>query len=288
MVKKPRTTRKRAPRTQNQGAESFILSPSADAGRPPIVTEFLHRSLERTLALAASFGYVEHRGVMGLLRESLIESFLEPLLVPPYRAGTGVIVDSVGSQSGQCDLIIWDDSISRPLYTARGAGIYLIESVVAVVEVKSRLDTDGIRQAFERSREFKRMAILQPPTAEELAQNYSPTRFWNDAPNLLPLSIIFGFSSDSEGSERDRAERVAEQEGIALWEHMQLLVVPGKTSYAFQKDTVLQFEPGGGYNHEVLRPFLAVVDSLPKISKNRGRPRLGGYVRSNNGTRPIA
>lgn len=120
-------------------------SAAMHVGRPPLVPEFLHRSLERTLALAASFGYVEHRGVLGVLRESLIESFLQPLLVPPYCAGTGVVVDSLGCQSGQCDIIIWDDSISRPLYSARGAGIYLVESVVAVLEVKSRLDGDGVR-----------------------------------------------------------------------------------------------------------------------------------------------
>src|SRR5947209_11127465 len=110
----------------------------------PLVPEFLRRSLDRVLSLARGFGYVEDEGVLGVLRESLIESFLEPLLMPPYRAGTGVVIDSKGRQSGQCDIIIWDDSIFRPLYTARGAGIYFIESVIAVLEVKSTLEKKSL------------------------------------------------------------------------------------------------------------------------------------------------
>src|SRR5262245_8004093 len=107
-----------------------------------LVPDFLSRSLDRITSLASSFGYVEDAGVKGVLCESLVESFLEPLLMPPYRAGTGVIIDCQGRQSGQCDIIIWDDSIFRPLYMARGAGIFFIE---AVVSVRDQINSDTSR-----------------------------------------------------------------------------------------------------------------------------------------------
>lgn len=127
------------------------------------------------------------------------------------------------------------------------------------------------------------MTILQPPTEEDLTRSVTAARYWNVEPNLLPLSIIFGFSSDVTGSERERAERIALQEGIDLHEYLQLVVVPNKVSFAFQKGGVLEFDTDDRYHHEVLKPFVAIVDSLAKISKKRGRPQLGSYVHGNVG-----
>ncbi|MBI4492859.1 MAG: hypothetical protein HY690_08720 [Chloroflexi bacterium] len=238
-----------------------------------IAHEFFVESLETVVSLARSFGYVEHAGVNGVLRESLIERFLDHLLMPPYKAGTGVIVDSKGRQSGQCDVIIWDDGIFRPLYSARGAGIYLIESVVAVIEVKSTLKRDSIKQAMARTRDFKRMAILRPPTEER------PNNYWGEEPGILPISMVFGFRSDIPGCEKKRAEDVAAEEGVDLPEYLQIVCVPCKTSWAFQKDGSEQYACDERHRfHEVLMPFAGVLNSLKSLSAKRGRPNLGAYM----------
>jgi hypothetical protein len=238
-----------------------------------LALEFLRRSLDRLASLADVFGYVEHDGVMGVLRESLLETFLEPLLMPPYKAGTGVVIDSCGNQSGQCDIIVWDDSIFRPLYEARGAGIHFIEAVVAVIEVKSTLTRDSVRQAIQRSREFKAMSILRP--REMIVDN----DYWGAEPGILPLSLIFGFRSDISGSEGERAEAVALEQDIELCQYLQLLVVPGKASWSFQPSGSINFPvmPTQRY-HEVLMPFAGVLNSLKHLSNKRGRPNLGGHV----------
>jgi hypothetical protein len=235
------------------------------------VPEYLQASLDRVFSLAKGFGYVEHRGVKGVLRESLIESFLEPLLMPPYRAGTGVVIDCKGKQSGQCDIIIWDDSIFRPLYSARGAGIYFIESVVAVMEVKSTLKKSSFKQAIQRARELKDMFILRPWTPEH------PNETWINEPGIAPLNLLFGFRSDTQGSERERAEAVAAKEGVELGQFLQLAVVPGKDSWSFSP--LKQFNVHPQYrHHEVLMPFAGIMNALKGLSEKRGKPRLGAHM----------
>ena len=238
-----------------------------------ITHEFLVSSLETVVGLAESFGCVEHGGVKGVLRESLIDLFLDPLLMPPYKAGTGVIVDSKGGQSGQCDVIIWDDSIFRPIYSARGAGIYLIESVVAVIEVKSRLEHDSIRQAITRTQQFKEMAILRPPTPQYRND------CWGAEPGILPFNMVFGFRSDIQGSEKERAEDVARERGVELHQYLQLVCVPGKSSWRFQESGPSEFACNDRPPfHEVLMPFAAILNSLKTLSEKRGRPNLGAYM----------
>ena len=241
---------------------------------PPrfLVNEFLRHSLDGIVSLAECFGYVEDEGVMGVLRESLIHSLLEPLLMVPYRVGTGVVVDSKGHQSGQCDVIIWDDSIFSPLYYSRGTGIYLIESVVAVLEIKSTLNRNSLRQVIQRTRQFKKMAILRP------APQY-PNDYWTNEPGILPYSILFGFRSDRKGSERERAQAVAAEQQIPLHDYLQLLVVPGKDSWAFQPEGPRRFECRSDYLYnEVLMPFSGLLNSLKELSAKRGKPNLGAHI----------
>lgn len=250
----------------------FQFSEKSFAVTTTLTLDFLRCSLDRMVALAKGFGDVEHDGVKGVLRESLIESFLEPLLMPPYQAGTGVIIDSKGNQSGQCDIVIWDESIFRPFYSARGAGIYFIESVVAVIEVKSRLVRDSVRQAIQRTREFKEMMILRPGLHDN-------NQFWGAAPGILPLSFLFGFRSDIVGSEGDRANGIAAEENIALDEYLQLICVPGKDSWAFQAGKAVPYIADVRYPYnEVLMPFSGLLNSLKDVSSKRGRPNLGFHL----------
>src|SRR5260221_3511536 len=222
-----------------------------------LVQQFFIRSLDKRMALVEAFGSVEHEGVVGVLRESLVEAFVEPLLMPPYRAGTGVIVDSVGNQSGQCDIVIWDDSIFRPLYEARGAGIHFIEAVVAVIEVKSTLNRDSVRQAFERAKEFKEMSILRP------RDKIVDSDFWGPEPGILPLNVLFGFRSDIGGSEHERAQSVADEDPIDLHQYLQLLVVSKKESWSFQQGGARGFPVMTEHPyHEVLMPFAGIFNSL--------------------------
>lgn len=238
----------------------------------PLAESLFIRGIANMLGLSRTLGDLENSGVIGLLREALLGSLIEPLLVPPYKAGTGVIVDSKGHQSGQCDIIVWDDSIFRPVYSVRGAGIYAIEAVVLVVEVKSMLKLESYRQAAAVAMQLKGMNILKP------AIEGAPQEFWSDEPGLLPLHMIFGFKSDAERSEADRAHEIAMEVGQPLHQFLQVTCVPGKSSWTFHADGDQEFGPDADSHYEVRMPVCGIVNSLKYLSEKRGKPNLGAYL----------
>lgn len=71
-------------------------------------------------------------------REVLIDSFLDKVLPPVYRFGTGDATDSTGKKTGQLDVVVeYPFCPSVPTVGAGETRLYLAESVAAVIEVKS-------------------------------------------------------------------------------------------------------------------------------------------------------
>jgi hypothetical protein len=75
----------------------------------------------------------------GREREQFIDLFLSRLLPPGYRFGSGDVIDTRGSRSGQLDVVV--EFTFLPSLPAVGGStrLYLAEGVAAVVEVKSDL-----------------------------------------------------------------------------------------------------------------------------------------------------
>ena len=73
----------------------------------------------------------------GTERQAFIENFLENVLPPVYRFGSGDATDAAGRRSGQLDVVV--EYPFAPSLPAFGGGprLYLAESVAAVIEVKS-------------------------------------------------------------------------------------------------------------------------------------------------------
>jgi hypothetical protein len=99
--------------------------------------------LERLAAVQAVLLGI-HRGggpmsssTKGREREHFIHEFLEQVLPPLHRFGSGDITDSAGQRSGQCDIVIEHPLLpSLPLVGGKER-LYLAEGVAAVIEVKS-------------------------------------------------------------------------------------------------------------------------------------------------------
>jgi hypothetical protein len=78
--------------------------------------------------------------VTGFEREVFITAFLEKILPPSSRIGTGVIADATGAKTGQVDIVIeLPLSLSFPI--SEWSRLYLANSVGAVIEVKSDLNS---------------------------------------------------------------------------------------------------------------------------------------------------
>lgn len=101
-----------------------------------------------------SINKLNHRLTKGELRELFLNDLLLNFLTDQFGTGTGVIVDSYGEESKQVDIIIYDKRILPPIIKNSNLGTYPIESVLAVIEVKSIL---GKRELIKTNENFKHL-----------------------------------------------------------------------------------------------------------------------------------
>lgn len=87
---------------------------------------------------------MEHKPSNGQIKELLLNDLLKYFITPQFSIGTGVVVDSAGHQSNQTDIIIYDNRVLPQIVNLNNLGVYPIESVLGVIEVKSNLSKNAI------------------------------------------------------------------------------------------------------------------------------------------------
>ena len=110
--------------------------------------------------------FIQHPTRVGDAREALVKNVLERVLPSAVEIGTGQIVDCLGRVSKQIDVII----AHRNYPTLRfpdGSCHYLLESVLATIEVKSTLDKTSLAQALDNC---KSVGALQHACETELLE----------------------------------------------------------------------------------------------------------------------
>lgn len=102
----------------------------------------------------AAVGAVKHRGERGRAREEVLRQYLREVIPEGFLVATGFIIDSTGKQSRQQDLIIVRRDY-HPRFQVGGTQFFPVESVAAVIEVKSTLKSRTLRNAIENARSVK-------------------------------------------------------------------------------------------------------------------------------------
>jgi hypothetical protein len=106
---------------------------------------------------------VPHRGMKGQEAEKIVRTFLSDHLPTRFKVGSGFIIDPLENVSKQTDVVVYD-AFNCPVYRAsEDAAIFPSDNVAAVVEVKSRLDKEQLRQAYENIHATKQLAKTLPP-----------------------------------------------------------------------------------------------------------------------------
>lgn len=85
-------------------------------------------------------GLVSHRGEGGRAREEILRTYLRRILPSGLGVSTGFVVDGVGGTSRQVDVIVHRRHY-HPVFTIGGVEHHMIESVIAVFEIKARLES---------------------------------------------------------------------------------------------------------------------------------------------------
>ena len=109
-------------------------------------------------AFEVSAAISNHGDILGDARESFIRDVLSKFLPATVHVGTGQIVDAEGNSSKQIDVIIYRKDF--PILRSFGnADVYLVEGVLATIEVKSTLDKTKLMEALDNGLSVKNLHI---------------------------------------------------------------------------------------------------------------------------------
>jgi hypothetical protein len=114
---------------------------------------------------------VPHSGLKGGEAEALVRRFLKGHIPKRFDVTSGFIIDGRDAVSKQTDVIIYD-AMNCPAYRAsENASIIPNDNVAAVVEVKSSLDKERLKEAFENIWAAKALAKVRVPDPGFLVMN---------------------------------------------------------------------------------------------------------------------
>lgn len=92
---------------------------------------------------------IVHPGARGEDRELAVKDFLSKYLPKKYAVGSGQIIDRSGGISSQCDIVVYDAFNCPLLLVKEGYQVFPVETVLAVIEVKSVLTAGKIKESVE-------------------------------------------------------------------------------------------------------------------------------------------
>ncbi len=155
------------------------------------IFERLRADAAHTIAVAECEAAVQHPGLRGRLREILIANLLAPWLPPFCRCATGMIVElrNKPRRATQDDILVIDPSLAPPVFANVNGpeGVFLINSVLLRIEVKSTITREGLSDFIDASLEVAKMDFDKPPNCK--------TKF------TKIISILAAFKSDSANDE---------------------------------------------------------------------------------------
>jgi hypothetical protein len=142
----------------------------------------------RVVALAEQQSNLEHPGLKGRFRELVVDGILEPWLPVTVQCATGTVVSfkNYFRSKTQEDILLIDQSIS-PLVLIKPhvqEGVYMRNSVLARIEVKSSLDSSGFEGFKKSCNEYHQLRL-----------DLDTERFEAKRINMQEINMLFAFKS---------------------------------------------------------------------------------------------
>lgn len=161
--------------------------------------------------LAASRRVIDHPGATGEGTESKWLKILQDHLPLRYQAEKAFIVDSVGIQSEQIDIVIYDRHYTPELYNVDGQKVIPAEGVYAVLEVKQALDKRNIEYAGQKAASVRRLKRKSADIVHAGGE-HEPGKFYPILGGVLTTDSewnpAFGDPFESSLHERNSDERI--------------------------------------------------------------------------------
>lgn len=111
----------------------------------------LHQAYEESGSM------LTHGTLIGTVREAIVKGILSTFLPSSVEIGQGQIIDSEGHVSKQMDIVLMRKS--APMFRFEGAiSVFLHESVLSTIEVKSIINRDRLQEALENAHSVKALS----------------------------------------------------------------------------------------------------------------------------------
>ncbi|MEM9795151.1 MAG: DUF6602 domain-containing protein [Pseudomonadota bacterium] len=115
--------------------------------------DYLSSEIEGTVSVIRDI--IGHSGEIGTQVERAFHSALTKVLPERVGVSSGFVLDSVGGISSQLDIILYDKHGVPPIFQDGELGIFPAEAVYAAGEVKTRLGSKEISDAWDKCFKFK-------------------------------------------------------------------------------------------------------------------------------------
>jgi hypothetical protein len=131
-----------------------------------------------------------HEGLKGSENEKVLADVLGDFLPSRYSVEpNGLVIDRDGHASRQCDIVIYNN-VQFPKYFRK---VYPIETVYAVIEVKTELSKQQVDVSLENEAALRKLEFLP------LLTPYWQTRTREEKiPHAPPVHCIFGYGASTE------------------------------------------------------------------------------------------
>ncbi len=241
-----------------------------------ILRKTLAAKVRYVIDISRQLGELEHAGTKGRWRELFLSELIEPILPNGVSATTGVLIDSKGTQSKQLDIIIYSSDLLPPILRSNEQSLIPVDAAIQVIEVKSRLDADEMRDCINKAESVKSLFLLG-------AGNEYPQPFNSILkPELMhPLRVatifsVFAFKTDlSVKTEWERYRELVKSENMSPSQvYINDICVAG---YGYWNSLCDESVMADEDYSEVLSMLVPLINSIPLWKKIRGTPQFGEY-----------
>lgn len=164
----------------------------------------LKANIARTVAAAKSATWIQHPGSKGRARELFLVDLLIPFLPPTVGVCSGIVVDTGNHSCPQADVLLFDRRVASPLLFSSQEGAVPIESLVAAMEVKSRLKRRDLVQAVQLAESIVKMRFHPSAKAKQKR---------SCIPNPFVGVFAYGSTGNESQTDLDRIKGVLRESG---------------------------------------------------------------------------
>ncbi len=186
------------PKVKKEQAKKLVYkTPLHKTDKKEIIIQYYEGLAKQFAGEVEKISILEHKGEKGAELETLIKNILRGFLPARFSLGKGFVFDSEGNKSKQCDIIIYDNHQNPKILSLEQNGLFPVELVYGVVEVKGYFGKKEIKDSIDKIKSVKNLVSKSPKIAFLTVneKNLVETKIFQ---SIRPAGFIWGITSSTD------------------------------------------------------------------------------------------